>query len=614
MLFSNFASYLSELEKTASRNKMTEILAGLFKKTSPEEIDKVCYLSLGSLAPKYAGLEFNMAEKMVVRALAMALEKPIEVIIKEYKKLGDLGELVFKIKTSPRKSNASVAQIYKDLRKIAEESGEGSVERKIKGLAGLVKNLDPLSAKFLARIPVNKLRLGFSDMTILDSLSWSKTGDKTLRPELERAFNVLADIGKVAQIFKAKGIKGLKVIKSEVGVPIRAAKAERLPAAQKILEKMRGKCALEEKFDGMRMQLHLDKTRKFELQEETNLALFKKKKYFVRIFSRNLENMTYMFPDVVEAAQKLAVKKVILDGEAIAYNTKTGKFLPFQETVQRKRKHGVGKKAQEMPLKLFVFDILYHNGQTLLTKPFAERRKLLEGVLEKSRGEEKRILLTPQKVVTKVADFEAFFKEMVGKGLEGLVAKKLDTVYQAGARNYNWVKYKAGMKSELADTIDCVVLGFYRGRGKRAGFGIGAFLVGVIKISKIKYKKSNIHIKNQKEQKLKIEDFEGYVTVSKIGTGLTDEQWREMYRKCQMPNVKCQKKPKEYMVDKNLYPDVWCQPRLVVEIEADTITKSPIHTAGLALRFPRLKRFRDDKDPDQATSLQELKKLAKVKK
>lgn len=587
MLFSTFSSYLGELEKTASRNQMTEVLAGLFKKSLAGEIDKICYLSLGRLAPKYEGIEFNMAEKMMLKTLAVALGKPIAQMTKDYKKIGDLGELVFKIKTSSKKSNRSVSQIYEELRKIAEDSGQGSVERKIKALADLLKNLDSLSAKYIARIPVNKLRLGFSDMTILDALSWMKTSDKSLRSELERAFNVLADIGKVAQTFKAKGIRGIKDIKSEVGIPIRAAKAERLPTAKKILEKMKGICALEPKWDGFRVMIHLDKTRKFVLKEETNLSLFKKKGYFVRVFSRNLDNMTHMFPDVVEAAQQLAVEKVILDGEAIAFSNRTGKFLPFQETVQRKRKHGVAKKAQEIPLKVFVFDILYLNGKTLLDKPFIERRKLLEKILEKSHGEESRILLTPQKVVTKPADFEKFFRERVGEGLEGLVAKKLDTVYQAGARNYNWVKYKAGMKSELADTLDCVVLGYYRGKGKRAGFGIGAFLVGV-------YDKGK------------------FLTVSKIGTGLTDEQWREMFKRCE--ELKIAEKPKEFQLDKNLNPDIWCRPSLVVEIEADMITKSPIHSAGLALRFPRLKRFRDDKNPHQATSLQELKKLAGLKR
>lgn len=588
MLFSVFSSYLAKLEKTASRNQMTEILAELFKRCSAREIDKVCYLSLGQLAAKYKGIEFNMAEKMMVRALTLLVNQPENEIEKIYKKTGDLGEVVFKLKVSVKNSKLDVSGVYQALYTIAQEAGEGSVERKINKMAKLLLELDPLSAKYVARIPVNKLRLGFSDMTILDALSWMKTGDKSLRPVLEQAFNVLADIGKIAKIFSLRGLKGLKSLRSEVGVPIRAALAERLPNPEKILEKMNGRCAVEPKMDGFRMQLHLDKGRKFKLKEEANLGLFEgRNQFFVRIFSRNLENMTYMFPDIVEAAQKLAVKKVILDGEAIAFNPKTGKFLSFQETVQRKRKHGVGKKAKEIPLKVFVFDILYLDGKTLLAKPFKERRKLLEKVLQKSKGEEWRIILTPQKIVTKVEDFKIFFNEVVTEGLEGLMAKKLEAVYQAGARNYNWVKFKAAMKAELADTIDCVVMGYYRGRGKRSKFGIGAFLVGIL-------------------------DKGEFLSVSKIGTGLTDNQWKKMYKS--LRGLKVQNKPKEYKVDKNLYPDVWCQPRLVVEIEADTITKSPIHTAGLALRFPRLKRLRDDKDPWQATSLKELKKLASLKK
>lgn len=595
MLFSAFSSYLAKLEKTVSRNQMTEILAELFKKCSAREIDKVCYLSLGQLAAKYEGIEFNMAEKMMLRALTLLVNQPEDEIEKIYKKTGDLGEVAFKLKVKSEKlkvsvknSKLDVSGVYQALYAIAQEAGEGSVERKINKMDKLLLELDPLSAKYVARIPVNKLRLGFSDMTILDALSWMKTGDKSLRPVLEQAFNVLADIGKIAKIFSLRGLRGLKSLRSEVGIPIRAALAERLPDPEKILEKMNGRCAVEPKMDGFRMQLHLDKERKFKLKEETNLGLFEgRNQFFVRIFSRNLENMTYMFPDIVEAMQKLAVKKVILDGEAIAFNPKTGKFLSFQETVQRKRKHGVGKKAKEIPLKVFVFDILYLDGKTLLAKPFKERRKLLEKVLQKSKGEEWRIILTPQKIVTKVEDFKIFFNEVVTEGLEGLMAKKLEAVYQAGARNYNWVKFKAAMKSELADTIDCVVMGYYRGRGKRSKFGIGAFLVGV-------------------------RDKDRFLTVSKIGTGLTDEQWKKMYKS--LRGLKVQNKPKEYKVDKNLYPDVWCQPRLVVEIEADTITKSPIHTAGLALRFPRLKRLRDDKDPWQATSLKELKKLAGLKK
>ena len=588
MLISDFSRYLEKLEKISSRLRITAVLSAMFKKSSAKEIDKICYLSLGRLAPKYTGIDFAMAEKMMIRAIARALVMDPKIITKNYKNSGDLGEVVNKISkqqsaNSKQQPATTITDVYNRLLEIANENGQGSVERKINSMAKLLKELDPVSAKIVSKILLNRLRLGFSDMTVLDALSWSKTGDKSLRQPLENAYSVLADIGKIAQIFRMDGIKGIKKIKSKVGIPIRPAQAERLKTAKEILDKMGGKCALEPKYDGLRCQIHIDKSRKFSLQDESRLNLFEnKKQYFVRIFSRNLENVTHMFPDVVAAAQKINVKSAILDGEAIAFNPKTGKFLSFQETVQRKRKHGVGQKAKDMPLKVFCFDILSLNGKPLLASAFLERRKLLNRVLTESKGEKRGIVLTEQKIVEKAEDFQRFFKESVDEGLEGSMAKKLDAIYQAGARNFNWVKYKAGMQSELADTIDCVVMGYYRGKGKRTSFGIGAFLVG-------------------------IPDKEKILTVSKIGTGLTDKQWREIYKRCE--KLKVDKKPQEYVADKNLAPDTWCRPRLVVEIEADTITKSPIHSAGLALRFPRLKKFRDDKNISQATSLKELRTI-----
>jgi DNA ligase-1 len=588
MLFRKLSEYFEKLEKTSSRLEMTDILARIFSECSSEEIDKVCYLSLGILAPKYEGLEFNLAGKMMIRVLAKAAGVGEGEVKRVNKEAGDLGKAASKLfgRKRIKGKDLKVGEVFRKLVVIAKEGGKGSVGRKIKMMATLFGEVDWLSVKYLARIPLGRLRLGFSEMTVLDALSWMKKKNKSLRGELERAFNVLADIGKVAQVFKAKGLTGIKNIKSEVGVPIRAAKAERLPTAEKILEKMEGGCAIEPKMDGFRVQIHIDKKRKFELAGKTNMGLFEdKKKYYVRIFSRNLENTTYMFPDIVEAAQKIKVSSAILDGEAIAYDTKTQKFLPFQETVQRKRKHGVGEKVKEMPLKVFVFDLLYLNGKTLIFEPFEERRKMLEWVLKKSKGEEMGILLTEQKKVSKEEEFNEFFKQMVGEGLEGLVAKKLEAVYQAGARNYNWVKYKRAMKGELTDTVDCVVMGYYKGRGKRTSFGVGAFLVGVVGKEKI-------------------------LSTSKVGTGLTEEEWREMYKRCE--KLKAVKKPADYEVNKNLNPDVWCKPGLVVEIEADEITRSPIHKAGLALRFPRLKRFRDDKDVREATKVGELYKLYRL--
>ena len=587
MLFAKLAFYLSQLEKTPLRNQMTQILAEVFGQCQPEEIDKVCYLVLGRLAPSYKGIEFNMGEKLMVKAIARAYQVNEKETSKIYKTVGDLGKTVEKLGSltakKSKKSSLSVVDVYNSLFNIASQEGEGSVERKINKMASLLRKLDVLSAKYLVRIPINKLRLGFSDMTILDALSWLAKKDKSLRPELEKAFNVMADIGQIAKIFKAKGLKGIKLVKSRIGVPIRAAKAERLSSPEEILAKMAGKCALEPKMDGFRVQIHLDKTRKLNPKKNASLNLFNEdSQFFVRIFSRNLENITYMFPDVVEAVQKLKVKKAILDGEAIAFDPKTGKFLSFQETVQRKRKHGVLKKTKEMPLKVFVFDLLSLNGQPLLTEPFYQRRQELEKILT-NKG---NIVLTEQKIVSQAQEFEKFFKTMVKEGLEGLMAKKLDAVYQAGARNFNWVKFKVAMRSELADTIDCVVMGYYQGKGKRTSFGLGAFLVGIVD-----------------------PQAEKFLTVSKIGTGLTDKQWQEMFQN--LKSRQTSQKPKEYQVDKNLVPDVWVNPELVVEIEADTITKSPIHTAGLALRFPRLKKIRNDKTAWQATSLKELKEMVR---
>ena len=539
------------------------------------------------------------------QVLARTYEKEAAEVKKLYKKVGDLGEVIGRLVEDRKKATLRtlkgtegteipVNEVFERLYEIAKVSGEGSVEKKISLFAKLLKQLEPLSARYVVRIPIGKLRLGFSDVTILDALSWSKTGDKSLRPELERGYNISADIGKIAKIFKEKGVKGVKRVKAVVGTPIRTAQAERLPTAEKIIEKL-GECAAEKKFDGFRVQIHIDGKRKMQDSGiQMDFDGFDTKGPLVKIFSRNLENTTHMFPDIVEAAQKIKVKTAVLDGEAIAYNPKTGRFLPFQETVQRKRKHGIGKKAREVPLLVFAFDLLFLNGKSLIFELFSKRRKLLEGVLRGARSGG-TIQLAHQRIISTPEELREEFNLSISEGLEGLVVKKLDSVYQAGARNFNWVKYKKATEGELVDTIDCLVMGYYRGRGRRAGFGIGAFLTGVYDAEK-----------------------DRFVTIAKIGTGLTDEQWREMKKRCDA--VKAPDKQARFVVDKNLACDVWVEPSIVVEIKADEITKSPIHAAGkdsdvlglggpgLALRFPRLVDFRD-KNPEQATTVEEVLRL-----
>ena len=595
MLFSKLAQYFSRIEATPKRLEITAILAELLKESSPEEIDKICYLVLGQLAPLYEGIEFNLAGKMLIRVMADAYMVPgadVEKIAKERGDLGDAAELLSK-KSKVRSKNLTVGEVYHELRRVAEDSGTGSSARKVRGMVLLFQALDPLSVRYVARIPVASLRLGFSDKTILDALSVAETGDKSLRPLIERAYNVSADIGRIAQLVKSKGKAGLEKIGVTVGVPVRMAAAERLPTPVEIMEKMGGKLAAEPKYDGFRVQVHLDKARRQESgdgsEEQLGLEGLKgtEKGPWVRIFSRNLENTTPMFPEIATAAQKLPVKSAIFEGEAIAFNPETEEFEPFQETAKRKRKYGVKEKAVELPLKVFAFDLLYLDGKDLTQKPYAERRAALEKLVA---GQEDTLMVAEERIFTDAKELEAFFMEEIEHGLEGIMTKRLDGVYQAGVRNFNWVKLKRVEHGKLEDTIDCVVLGYYKGRGKRTQFGIGGFLVAVYD-----------------------DKTDTFKTVSRVGSGLTDEEWREM--KKQVDDLKTKEKPKNADVTKEHAPDVWADPSIVVAIRADEITRSPLHTAGgLALRFPRLMAFRDDKTPEQATTVVELEKLFKAQR
>lgn len=586
MLFKDLSIYLQKLESITSRNEMVVILAELFKKVSADEIDKVIYLLQGRVAPLYESIEFNIAEKSMVKAIALAYGKDEKETKKEYKKVGDLGELAENLAKggSVKGKEVSVTEVFEKLQEVTDAGGAGSVEKKLSILSELLKSLDGNSARFVSRIPVNKLRLGFSDMTVIDSLSWMLKGDKSLRKHIEEKYNMRPDLGFIAHSLKEGGIKGIEEVKPSVFTPILMARAERLSSGKEIIEKI-GKCAVEPKFDGFRLQIH------FNGQG-------------VKIFTRNLEEVTFMYPDIEKGIrEQIKEKEVILEGEAIAYNPDTNEYLPFQLTAQRKRKYDIPEMAKKIPLKYMAFDLLYLNGKNYVPEIYETRRKALTKIIKKG----KTVYLAEEKIFDEGVEIENFFDECISEGLEGILAKKLDGMYQAGARGWNWIKLKRSYQSKLNDTIDCVVMGYYYGRGKRTAFGIGAFLIGIY---------------DEKEDK--------FVTIAKVGTGLTDEEWRELAKRGQ--KLKAKEKPPLYEVDKWLEPDVWIEAEIVVEIKADELTRSPVHTAGrvmkasksgsafdvdvpgYALRFPRLERFRDDKKSSDATTLNEVEKLFKLQK
>ena len=573
MTFSELAKYFDRISQNSSRLEITRILAELFRKLTPEEIEKVVYLLQGRVRPAYEGIDFGMAEKMIVRAAINAMNLEKSYFEKEFKRLGDLGETLEHFKkqySSFEEREMKVTEVYDVFYRLATAGGTGSQDVKISLLSLLIRQLDAVSARYLARLPTGVIRMGFSDMTVLDAYSWMITGDKTLRPAIEKAYHVRPELGFIGRTLKEKGIKAMNSIQPKVFTPIIMMRAERLSSAKEIIEQL-NKCLVEPKFDGFRLSVHYSKAGRE-----------------VRLFSRSLEDVTYMYPDVVKGVKKqLKVKEVIFEGEAVGYNAKTGKFLPFQETVQRKRKYDIEKMAEKIPLKLFAFELLYVDGKSFINEPFLKRRRALEEAITTTRNVAKHtVLLADQEEVTDDVRLEKLFDEAVAKGLEGILAKKIDGVYKPGAREWNWIKYKRSYSSKIQDTIDCLVMGYDLGRGKRTGFGIGAFLAGVLD--------------EKKEQ---------FLTVAKIGTGLTDTEWRELKTKTQ--KLRISKKPNNYSVNKMMNCDVWVKPAIVVEIRADEITKSPVHTAGLALRFPRLERFRDDKNPGDATTLKEIEKMSK---
>jgi len=263
MKFSDLALFFQQLEQTPSRNSMTEILARLIGEAGLDEIDKVVYLIQGRVAPLYEPLEFGMADRIMIQVLARAFGVPPSVISKQFGKLGDLGVVGEKMESGSlklfgsEKRELSVTEVYNELYRLAKTSGEGSVDTKVNILSELIGNLDPLSVRYVVRIPLGKMRLGFSDMTVLDALSWFIGKSKEHREEIERAFNVRPDLGFIARVIKDQGIRGLRGVQPEVGVPIMMARAERLSSAKDIIEKI-GKCAVEGKFDGFRVAVHKD--------------------------------------------------------------------------------------------------------------------------------------------------------------------------------------------------------------------------------------------------------------------------------------------------------------------------------------------------------------------
>ncbi|MCK9292651.1 MAG: ATP-dependent DNA ligase [archaeon] len=574
MDFNNICLYFNKLENTNSRLEIAQILSKLFLEIDVKDLQDLVYFCKGEIGPSYKGTELNIGLSTVLSLVSRYLGQNLSTIKKQFQKFGDVGLVIYNTELNKKQSTLfkkelSFRDVYSTLEKISAIEGKGAIEKKLKLFESILFNLDKISAKYLVRFPIS-FRLGFSDSTIIDALSFLEPSrdQKEVRKILSDKYDLISDLGLIAKIFIEEGIDKVDKLNIKPFIPFKPALCERAKSFSEIIERV-GKdnklFIVDSKIDGFRQQIH-------------------KFKNTVKIFSRNEEDITSMFPDVV-----LEIKKIeydfIIDCEAIAYDLENKKYHNFQITMQRKRKYNILEKSKKLPLHLKVFDILYFDGKYLTDLGNYERRKILEKYFDISE------IIKPTEIIitNSLKELEDFFNSRIELGFEGIIVKDIDSSYRAGSRGFNWIKFKKSYLSNSLDTIDAVIVGAFYGQGRRSD-GIGALLMAVFD------KETN-----------------NYYTIAKLGTGLTDEVLLEL--KNLLDTSKLEKRP-SYLVT-NIDADVYVLPKIVVEINFDEITRSTVHTVcydqdlnqGLALRFPRFVRLRDDKNDRQTTTQEEIQRL-----
>lgn len=610
MLYRDLAVVFERLEGTPGRLGMTAILVELLGKVQPGEMTAVVRLLQGAVAPDWEGLEVGLAEKQILKALAMVQgsstksEEALAALQTLYHEKGDLGLAAEAVVAGSQKRQASlfgaseltVTAAFEGIQAIARTTGTGSQEAKQRLLSKLLLDASALEARYLTRMVAGRLRLGVADMTFLDALAAWRLGrgvrsvtemedaeraeQEALRAELERAYDLRSDLAVVATALASGGTGAVATLGVAYGTPVRPMAAERLKTLGEILAKMEGRVAMEYKYDGLRIQAHVAPSASAPGGTE------------VRLFSRRLEEFTAQFPDVVaDLKATFAGQSFIAEGEAIALDA-TGRMRPFQDVSRRRgRKTDLDSVAKEIPITLFLFDLLADASGSTMGLPLTERRERLSRLVA-TRHE--RIRVSTLEEATDEKGMESFFDKAVEEGAEGIMCKDPRAPYKAGSRGFAWVKFKTDYTEALVDTLDLVAIGAFYGRGRRAGW-YGALLMAAYDNTAGVWR-----------------------SVCKLGTGFDDATLETLKPRFE-PHVSA---TRPASVDSEMEPDVWFQPHTVMEVQAAELTLSPIHRAawgqlkpgaGLAARFPRFTRWRDDKSATQATTVKEVVRLYETK-
>ncbi len=576
MEFSIIAELFEKMENTSKRIELTNILVELLKKTPKKIIPNVVYLLQGIIRPNFEGVELGVAEKLAIRAISKSSGLPIKKIEDDYRNCGNLGLtasniLKLKTQTTFTAEKITVERVYETLFKIANLEGKGSQDLKMKYISSLLNDATPLEAKFVLNILLGTLRLGIAENTVMDALAIGFTGKKEYRKQIEDAYNVSSDLGKVSEVIASEGLDGIKKFQISLFNPVRPMLADRIKSEKEATEKMPVEFAAEYKLDGERVQIHKQADK-------------------IILFSRSLENITKYYPDIVEnIGNSLDVNEGIFEAEIVAINENTGEFLPFQELMHRRRKYKLKKAVLQYPITVNFFDVLYFDGKNCLNLKYSERRKILENSVKENNFAK----LVPMAIVKNENEVEDFLENSINSGCEGLMLKILDAAYRAGIRGGNWLKLKREYRNELGDSLDLVVIGAYFGKGRRTG------RYGTLLLATYNPEKDN------------------FPSICKVGTGFTDESLDQLYQ-ILSNKVILKKNPR---IESEMEADVWFEPELVLEIVASEITLSPIHKtalgtirkgAGLALRFPKFTgKIRIEKGSEDASTDEEVYSLYK---
>jgi DNA ligase-1 len=546
--FKALAELCEKLEATTKRLLMIDLVANFLKNLEVEEVEPAISMILGRAFPKWSQQTLDVSWATLSEIIKRITNIEWKAFIEAFSKTGDIGSAAKEIfEESKIKRQATlferpltIIEVRRQLEAIAEATGYGSREKKERLIEALISAASPLEAKYLVKIFIGEMRTGFHEGLMEQAVS--KAFQIPLK-EVQKASMTLGDIGEVASIAKKEGKESLLKVGFKVFRPVRLMLAQMANDVAEALKEHEGKTALEYKLDGARIQIH-------KLGDE------------VRIFSRRLTDVTPSLPEIVEKIKEnVMVKEAIFEGEVIAVDER-GYPIPFQHLMRRfKRVHAIEDMAEKIPVQLYLFDILYLNGESLITLPYLQRRK----ILAENAGE---IPLTKQMVTDKLEEAEQFLKEAVDAGHEGLMAKRIDSPYTPGIRGKHWLKIKP-----VLEPLDLVIVAAEYGYGRRHEWLSDYYLAA---------------------RDAETGDF---LTLGKTFKGLTDAEIIEMTKRLKGLTIK--EEPRR----------VFVVPKIVVEVTYNEIQKSPKYKCGMALRFARINRIREDKTPEEADTIQHVREI-----